>query len=280
MAETKNLDAALATVPKDMDDIVFAGRNKQYGAYILRKLYDWNLGKALLIGASICLTGLAAPRIADFFAQKQEEAERFKMKEVELLPPPPMDPTEPPPPPPPEVPPPPTVTTIKFLPPEIKPDDEVTKEEPPPTVEELKEATPSEETQKGDPNASDIIVDPNDSKGTEIVNEGPADGIFTAVEVMPTPQGGMKAFYSYLSKNIQYPKAASKSNISGKVFVSLVVSETGRISDVKVVKGIGFGCDEEAVRVIAAAPPWIPGKQGGRPVKVRYTVPVNFTLQQ
>ncbi len=104
---------------------------------------------------------------------------------------------------------------------------------------------------------------------------GPTPTIFRYVEVMP------KANYDlskYLSENIHYPDTARKYNIEGRVLIKFVVTEDGIISDCQILKGIGGGCDEEALRVIKNLPPWIPGKQDGKPVKVYYTLPIVFKL--
>lgn len=121
---------------------------------------------------------------------------------------------------------------------------------------------------------------------SEVVFEEPAiedekaDQIFQIVEDRPEPQGGMKAFYEYVSENLNYPSAAVRMNVSGNVFVQFVVEKDGSITDVKAVKGIGSGCDEEAVRVIASSPAWNPGKQRGRPVRVQMIMPIRFVLAQ
>ncbi|MGA0556233.1 TonB family protein [Larkinella sp. VNQ87] len=100
--------------------------------------------------------------------------------------------------------------------------------------------------------------------------------IFTVVEKNPEFPGGMPALGEYLSDNIQYPPAASRANVSGRVFVSFVVNTDGSIQHVQILKGIGFGTDEEAVRVVQAMPRWKPGTQDGKPVRVRYNLPINF----
>jgi protein TonB len=110
----------------------------------------------------------------------------------------------------------------------------------------------------------------------EVVEEAT---IFTVVESMPEFKGGMADLYSYLGNNIKYPVMAKESGIQGKVYVTFVVERDGSITDVKVLRGIGGGCDEEAVRVVAAMPRWKPGKQRGKPVRVQYNLPVRFTLQ-
>lgn len=105
-----------------------------------------------------------------------------------------------------------------------------------------------------------------------------ADEIFTIVEQQPQPVGGMAAFYKYVGENLKYPSTASRMNIEGRVFVQFVVEKDGLLTDIQVVKGIGAGCDEEAVRVISNAPKWEPGKQRGRPVRVRMILPIVFKL--
>jgi len=105
-----------------------------------------------------------------------------------------------------------------------------------------------------------------------------AEEIFSIVEDQPTPVGGMEAFYKYVGKNINYPAAARRMGVEGKVYVQFVVDKDGTLNEVTAIKGIGAGCDEEAVRVVKAAPPWNPGKQRGRAVKVRMVIPITFRL--
>lgn len=103
--------------------------------------------------------------------------------------------------------------------------------------------------------------------------------IFTVVEAMPEFPGGMAKLMGYLGSNIKYPPFAKETNIQGRVFINFVVEPNGSISNVKVLRGIGGGCDEEAIRVVEAMPKWKPGMQRGKPVRVSYNLPVKFTLQ-
>lgn len=103
--------------------------------------------------------------------------------------------------------------------------------------------------------------------------------IFMVVESMPEYPGGEPALYSYLAENIKYPQMAKESGIQGRVFVTFVVERDGRVTDVRVLRGIGGGCDEEAIRVVQSMPKWTPGKQRGKSVRVQYNLPVKFTLQ-
>ena len=98
------------------------------------------------------------------------------------------------------------------------------------------------------------------------------------MEDQPGFPGGMPAFYEYVSKNLKYPNQARRMGIEGRVFVQFVVGKNGSITDVTAIKGIGAGCDEEAVRVIKSSPNWSPGKQRGKPVKVRMILPITFKL--
>lgn len=103
--------------------------------------------------------------------------------------------------------------------------------------------------------------------------------IFTIVEEQPSFPGGEAALFEYLKKNIVYPTIAKESGIQGTVFVQFVVEPDGSVSNVKVLRGIGGGCDEEAVRVVKSMPRWNPGKQRGKPVRVYFNLPIRFVLQ-
>ncbi len=113
---------------------------------------------------------------------------------------------------------------------------------------------------------------------TEEEPEPVAEEIFTFVEDYPEFPGGDKALREYILNNIKYPEVARTSGITGTVYVQFVVEKDGSISDVKVVRGIGGGCDEEAVRVVKSMPRWKPGKQRGQPVRVYFTLPIEFKL--
>lgn len=103
--------------------------------------------------------------------------------------------------------------------------------------------------------------------------------IFLVVENMPEFPGGESGMYNFINKNIEYPRMAKESGISGRVFITFVVEKDGSVTDVQILRGIGGGCDEEAVRVIKKMPRWSPGKQRGKPVRVQYRMPIKFTLQ-
>lgn len=106
-----------------------------------------------------------------------------------------------------------------------------------------------------------------------------AGEIFTVVEKQAGFPGGAQALTKFLQENLRYPAAAERANVEGKVFVSFVVNRNGSVSDVQILKGVGFGADEEAVRVVKAMPAWEPGRQSGEAVRSRFNLPIHFVLE-
>jgi len=258
-------------------DVVFSNRNKAYGAYELRRDNSKNTSRALITAIVLFVFIISLPTIINRIKGLIPKAdEKVKITDVVLLPPPPVDQTKKPPPPPPE-PPKPKVDQVRFPPPVVKPDNEV-KEKDPPTVKELAVADPGQKDQKGDPNQDIRIDEPVGNADIKQVVEADPNQIFTSVEQVPMFPGGAEKFGAYLGKNIRYPAVARENGTQGRVICSFVVEKDGSLTDIKVVRGIGGGCDEEAVRVLKASPHWTPGIQNGRPVRVAYSVPINFTL--
>ena len=105
------------------------------------------------------------------------------------------------------------------------------------------------------------------------------DKVLEKAEVMPQFPGGDQAMMKFVSENVQYPEEAKEKEISGRVLVGFIVEKDGSVNEVKIVRGIGGGCDEEAVRVVKAMPKWKPGKEKGKPVRVSYMMPIFFKLQ-
>jgi periplasmic protein TonB len=269
----------------DFLDILFEGRNKEYGAYDLRRQYDKRVRNAVIGSASLVLIVIAGYAIngymnrEDLNAPKKPVIETIKMEDVKL----PDDPKTPPPPPPPPAPPPPVKPSVQFTPPVIKKDNEVPPDEIPPKQEDIKDKSVGTKNLEGDPNGIDAgLLD--DSKGTGVVEAPPPppkEEIFTFVEQPPTFPGGEEALAKFLSKNIHYPRVAQENAISGTVFVQFVVDSEGNIKDVKTVGAAkGGGLEEEAIRVVKIMPKWKAGKQNGRQVSVQFNLPIRFTLQE
>ncbi|CAD5270489.1 MULTISPECIES: energy transducer TonB [unclassified Imperialibacter] len=113
---------------------------------------------------------------------------------------------------------------------------------------------------------------------TEELPDEEVDKFYEYVEKMPEPMGGMADFMAFLGKNIRYPKSGIRNDIQGKVYVQFIVDEQGNLTDLKVIKGINEDFDSESLRVLSKAPAWKPGRQGGRPVKVRMVLPIIYKL--
>ncbi len=111
------------------------------------------------------------------------------------------------------------------------------------------------------------------------VEEDVSRDVYTIVEEMPEFPGGEKEMMRFLATNIRYPKKALEAGASGRVIIKFIVNKEGEVVEAKVLQGIGFGCDEEALRVVNSMPKWKPGKQRGKAVNVYYTLPVRFELK-
>jgi protein TonB len=261
----------------DILDIIFEGRNKAYGAYLLRRIYPSHIKKALIAGVLLFAFVMLLPSLIKILnLGKKDEVKKdveITLKDIQTPPEEEEKPPLPPPPPPPKVEPPKPPQT-QFTPPVIKKDEEVKKE--PPKVADIQTNTGTE-TVKGDdskyvpqvdvPAAKEPVVDPDEGK------------VFNFVEQSPSFPGGDEALRAFLAKNIKYPPIARENGIEGRVIITFVVDKNGNIKDIAVRKGIGGGCDEEAVRVVKSMPDWKPGKQNGKAVNVMYNLPVNFKLQ-
>ncbi len=264
----------------DYLDIIFEGRNKEYGGYELRKKYR----SRMLVAAMIAIFFVGALFAATLIKPKEKivEAPILDIKDVKLAEPPPVDPKKPPPPPP-VAPPPPVKPTVKFTPPVIKKNEEVREEDKPepPRPEKNEVVGPKTMEGSGDPNAIDPGLNTHPGTGSGPVESAPPppDKIFTSVEQMPEFPGGNAALLKYLAQNIKYPPQAREEGIQGKVFLQFVVDQSGNVTNITIARDIGGGCGKEAERVVKNMPKWKPGKQNGTPVKVYYTLPVSFKLQ-
>ena len=129
-----------------------------------------------------------------------------------------------------------------------------------------------------DENFLGMIVKKNGTMNRIVEGYQTASDVFVVVEQPAEPQGGMTSFYEYIAENLKYPDEAKSAGIQGKVYVQMVIDTDGSVTEVEVLKGIGYGCDEEARRVIAESPNWTPGVQRGKKVKQRVIVPIAFAL--
>ena len=259
MAKEKNNTPAF-------DDIVFEDRNKEYGAYRLRKRYNRNVTIALLIGILILATAVITPYLnAKASENKSKRAERqvqIKMEKLdqpnEQAPPPP-----PPPPPPTDV-----VQQQKYVPPvvvdSIRPED-------------VKQLMTADQAQTEVKNTE--VVEAAQAVKEEVQEAEAEPEPFVVVEEMPMFPGGDAELLKYIGEHTQYPEIAKENNIQGKVIVRFCVTPKGGVSQVSVLKGVDPELDKEAIRVVNTLPAFKPGKQGGKPVPVWYMVPITFTLK-
>ncbi|MDX2189118.1 MAG: energy transducer TonB [Bacteroidota bacterium] len=254
-------------------EIIFRDKNQKYGAYELRHLYTQYTNRALIIAIIVFSAAIAAPLLLSFIDFGKDKENEMIDVNLELLPPPPIDPNTPPPPPPPKIELPKLVASVKFLPPKVEEDEKVQDEEPP-TVDDMKDKQIATVNQEGEKSSVDVI-----EETPHVIEEPKAEEVFLVVEEMPEFEGGQAGMMKYIQKNISYPKQASAMGLEGRVIVSFVINGNGEVADVQVLKGIGGGCDEEAMRVIKSLPKWKPGKQNGRAVSVKFTVPIKFALQ-
>lgn len=264
----------------DVLDIIFEDRNKDYGAYELRKTYNKRIVLALVITASVALMALIgsviASQLKDSNNNKDEEPEFNLQAVVEEQKPPEVIP---PPPPPPKPPDPPKIEMTKFTPPKIVEDEEV--EEPPPPQEKVAETKIDVINQEG---AKDEVMKVEDvDKGTGIVQqkeEEDPNKVFEKVEIEASFKGGEQAWRKYLERNLNANTPVDNNAPEGTytVWVQFIVSTDGSISDVKALSSHGYGMEEEAVKVIKKGPAWVPAVQNGRQVKAYRKQPITFVV--
>ncbi|HKO79137.1 MAG TPA: energy transducer TonB [Chitinophagaceae bacterium] len=263
----------------DVLDLIFEDRNKDYGAYDLRKTYNKRIIMALVITASIALLALIGSVLASTFKSSDDNKPVIKevtiqdLKQEE-------DKPEPPPPPPPKPPDPPKIEMTKFTPPKIVKDEEV--EEPPPPQEEVKEAkidVISQEGIKDEGIVAPAVID--DGKGIVEEKKEDENKIFEKVEIEASFKGGESAWRKYLERNLNPSAPVDNGAPEGlyTVYVQFVVSKDGSISDVRALTKHGYGMEEEAVRVIKKGPAWTPAIQNGRSVNAYRKQPITFQVQ-
>ncbi len=264
----------------DILDILFEGKNKQYGAYDLRKTYNKRLTKALLLTAAFALLIFLTTVFANAFQKKAGDGLDVldtQMAEIKKdVPPPPVVP----PPPPPKPPPPPEINQVKFTPPKVVKDEEVVEQ-----VETIKEdQVISTKTVESD-NKEQIVQAPVEDKGSTVAvvpqKEDDEGKIFTKVEVEAGFPGGDKAWRSYLEKNLNTEVPADNGAGEGTytVIVKFVVSKDGTLSQIECETDPGFGVCQEAIRVIKRTKSWTPAIQNGRNVNAYRRQPITFLVQ-
>jgi len=244
----------------NLDDIVFQIRNKEYGAFVLRKQYSRNIIISILIGSIILTTVIVTPYFS--YKKLKNQPERVERKvniilqnlnqPVEKVVPPPRPPAN-------------VVQQVKYVPPVVV--DSIKVED---TVQLM--------------SAEAILPRVKIAEVPGIIKEAKEelqeseDEPFLTVQEMPEPRGGEKGLYKFIADNTSYPVKAKENNIGGKVFLRFCVTSKGAVDQVSVIKGVDPDLDAEAMRVVKMFPPFKPGKQDGKPVPVWYSVSINFQL--
>jgi protein TonB len=250
-------------------DIVFEGRNKLYGAYELRKSNRKTSMRALIFGAIVFSLAVSAPLIASLLPSGADEDENLDVKITAVkLPPKKQEEKKPDIPPPP---PPPKVDQVKFVKPVVAKAEDVVEEIV--EVKEIKDKKIGAETIKGDPDAVLTVDEPVGTGTTAVVEEDNTVYNTAGIEQKPEFPGGMDKFYKFVGNNYQTPE---EDGLKGKVYVTFVVEKDGSLTDIKVLRDIGYGTGKEAVRVLNKCPKWIPGEQNGKKVRVLYSLPITI----
>jgi protein TonB len=265
----------------DVLDIIFDGKNKDYGAYELRKTYNRRITRALIITGSIALLALLTSILSSTLKEKEDK--KLKMNEMTIQDVKQEEKKEipPPPPPPPPKQDPPKVEMKQFTPPVIKKDEEV--EKPPPPQEELKEAkidVVSQEGIKDQGIAAPVDIDQG-KQIVEVKKEDDENKIFDKVEIEASFPGGDSKWRQYLERNANGQVATDNGAPEGTytTVVQFVVDKEGNISDVRALTNHGYGMEEEAIRVIKKGPKWSPAIQNGRQVKAYRKQPITFRVE-
>jgi len=248
-------------------EIVFEGRNKSYGAYDLRKSITKNTVRAFIIGTILFGLLVSIPTIMRLIPDASEETTIDTKITTVKLPPKekPKDPNLPPPPPPA-----PKVDQVKFVKPVVAKADEVVEEIV--VIKELKDKNIGKETIKGDPDA-ELTIEPVGTGVAAVVEEDNTIYNTAGIEVKPDFPGGIDKFLAFVGKNYQAP---DEEGLKGKVYVTFVVEKDGSLTDIKVLRDIGYGTGKEAVRVLNKSPRWTPGEQNGKKVRCTFSLPISI----
>lgn len=266
-------------------NLVFKNRNQSYGAYELRSQSASNTMRALFIAAPLFILLFASPKIYSLIKGDKTIDKNISFDDMLVIERAPIV----------EIPKPqekmemPKSEPIKEKIKMVKlPSNPVVVNKPiavdPPTIDEVENAIVGPVTQNG--KETDLTSFPSEGNGSGIATGSGTgadenaiyDG--TSIEIYPEFEGGMKGWEKYLQRNLRYPSEAQELTLQGKVYVSFVVEKDGSISNVTLVRGVHRSLDEEAARVIKKSPKWRPGIQNGRPVRVRYNMPISFAISQ
>ena len=270
--------AKLDLASSEWCQLIFEGKNQAYGAYRMRANSPKRHTVAMLIVVAIAIVGFTIPTLLKLATPEQKEVmtevttlsklaepeiKQEEMKRVEPVAPPP----------------PALKSSIKFTAPVIKKDEEVNEDDELKSQDELTES--KVQISIADVKGNDELNGKDIADLQEVITQAPVEEEkpYTMVEQMPQYPGGPAELLKYIAKNLRYPTIAQENGIQGRVILRFVVSATGEVKDITVLRSLDPYCDKEAIRVVSTLPKWIPGKQNGRNVPVYYTLPIQFKLQ-
>jgi periplasmic protein TonB len=259
-------------------ELVFEGKNKSFGAYVMRQSSSKRHNRAMLIVTITAILILCAPALIKIITPKKDNFKVTEVTALSKLPPAETKSNN-------EVkkidtPPPALKSSIKFTAPIIKKDEEVSEEDEIKSQDQLMKNTST--ISIADVKGNDEINGKDIADIQAISNEPEkkdVEQVYTYVEQPPSFPGGEAELANYLIENIKYPQEARETGVQGKVYLSFIVGKNGDITDVKVVRSLHYLCDKEAMRVVKSMPRWTPGKQNGHNVTVQFTLPVVFQLK-
>ena len=258
-------------------ELIFQGKNKEYGAYKMRSESESRHSVAILIVAITTVVGVNLPKLIDLVKPKAPEISEgygvIDISQIDRTEEPVVKPVEPIAPPPAQF-----IKTIQFLPPVIQEDDKVNTDE---NIKDMASVNNS--------NAVISIFDEIGSPGgtidkaslkESVAGKDDGDGVIeTNIEQMPVFPGGEQEILNYIGRNVRYPIIDQENNVQGKVILRFVVTKTGTVDKVEILRSLSHSSDNEAIRVVKSLPNFVPGKQNGRCVSVWYTLPVTFKLE-
>ena len=265
----------------DILDIIFDQRNKTYGAYELRKNYERRARKAFSIAMLFTLIVISVPVIAAMFEDElvltlPDTGPTVIITDFppDVIPPEPTDPKQP------------ETNHTNDIPTDIVPAEDDTQE----LIEDEPEDTPSDPGSSSEPSGNGNLAGVPGGTGSSGENSGTTiipdpvpepDPIVPdyLTEEQPEFPGGEDALIAYLNSHIKYPEKAVNNEAAGKVVLGFVVNKDGEIDDLQILKSVGYGCDEEAMRVVRNMPKWKPGRNNGKAVRVYFNLPITFELK-
>lgn len=263
-------------------NLVFENRNKSYGAYVLRTECSKNMLRAFFIAAPIFVLSFVLPQILTGRHQDVKADAQDRIVDIVKLPPPPAKPLPPEPKTAQAAAPAEKLKTVK-LPSHIMVVDQPVFEDEMPTVNALKDAAVGQQSQSGLNTDVGVVAPPATATGSGVSDMPVTDNTIhetSSLDAYPEFEGGMKAWARYIQRSLRYPQQAQEEGLQGKVFISFVIEKDGSISNVTVLRGVAGSLDQEAARVIQKSPKWKPGLQNNQNVRVRFNMPITFSLAE